>query len=317
RGIRRHLTISNLVAIAGLGVAFIRAVVIVGVRRPAVVLSVGGYGGVACALAARLWRIPVVTLNVDAVVGAANRLIGRFAERSLVAFEGTAIPRAVVTGVPVREEILAVDRSEPARVAARAALGVGAGRKLIVFVGGSLGARRINEVAVGLRDRYSDRSDLAFRHICGAREHERLVSQARFITVDSSDTGLEYRLVRYEEKMSDVLCAADVLVGRAGAMTVAELRVIGLPAILVPLPGAPGDHQTKNAEALASLGGAVVVPDADATPERLAHEIDAILADDRVAEAMGRAAKAEGSRDAAGVIAKIIDGIAAHRGERS
>jgi undecaprenyldiphospho-muramoylpentapeptide beta-N-acetylglucosaminyltransferase len=305
RGIVRRLSLDNVVAAVGLAFAFVRAMAIVGRRRPAVVVSVGGYGGVACSLAARAWRIPVVTVNVDAVIGSANRLIGRFATTSAVAFEGSGLPRAVVTGVPVRQAVLDADLTAPGRDRARGALGVGEGRRLVVIVGGSLGARRLNDAAVGLRRLFADRSDLAIHHICGRREYDRLVHD------DLPGGALEYQLIAYEEQMPDVLCAADLLVGRAGAMTVAELQVIGVPSILVPLPGAPGDHQQKNAEALAALGGAIVVPDADATAERLAAEIDAIVGDDARRRAMAAAAHAGGTPDAAAHIAGIVDDIAA------
>ena len=304
RGIVRAISLDNLAAAVGLAIALCRAIVIVGRRRPSVVISVGGYGGLAGSLAARAWRIPVVTINVDAVVGAANRLIGRFAHTSAVAFDGTGLPRAVVTGVPVRAAILAADRTPLGRARAREALGVGAGRHLIVIVGGSLGARRLNDAAVGLRHRFADRADLAIHHICGAREYDRLVHEP------TPSGALEYRLVGYEEEMAEVLCAADLVVGRAGAMTVAELRVVGVASILVPLPGAPGDHQQKNAEALAALGAAVVVPDAEATPERLAVEIDAIVGDGERCRAMADAARTHAAPDAAAHIAQIVDDVA-------
>jgi UDP-N-acetylglucosamine--N-acetylmuramyl-(pentapeptide) pyrophosphoryl-undecaprenol N-acetylglucosamine transferase len=305
RGIVRRLSLANLVAVAGLAAAFCRAIVIVGRRRPGVVVSVGGYGGVACSLAAKAWGIPIVTVNVDAVVGAANRLIGRFAHTSAVAFDGTGLPRAVVTGVPVRAAILAADQTPAGRARARGALGVGEGRHLVVIVGGSLGARRLNDAAVGLRRHFADRVDLAIHHICGAREYDRLVNEVAPPGV------LEYRLVGYEAEMPEVLCAADLVVGRAGAMTVAELRVIGVASILVPLPGAPGDHQQKNAEALGALGAAVVVPDAEATAERLAAEIDAIVGDRERRHAMAHAAHAEAAPNAAVHIAQLIDEVAA------
>jgi undecaprenyldiphospho-muramoylpentapeptide beta-N-acetylglucosaminyltransferase len=303
RGIVRRLSMVNAVAVAGLVVAFARAFVLVGRHRPEVVVSVGGYGGVACALAARAWRIPVVTVNVDAVVGLANRLVGRFAVISVVAFPGTAIPRAVVTGVPVRDEILAVDRSPEGRASARKAMHIEPGQHLVVIVGGSLGAKRLNDAAAGLRTRYADRADLVIHHIAGERDYDRLVHEPAI------DGVLEYRLVEYEDQMGEVLGAADLLIGRAGAVTIAELRVTGVPSILVPLPNAPSDHQRKNAEALASLGGAVVVADADATADCLADAIDTLLDDEGARTEMERAARSDTNRDSAGHIAGIIDDV--------
>ncbi len=308
RGVRRRFTVANLLALIGLGVAFARALWIVGVDRPKVIVAVGGYGGVACALAGRVWGVPVVTVNVDAVVGAANRLIARFAKASTVPYPGASVPRAVVTGVPVREEILAVDRSAPGRDEVRARRGIGPGQQLVVVVGGSLGARRMNDVAVALRSRWAVRDDLVLHHICGTRELERMAA------VPVPTGSLDYRLVGYEEQMADVLCAVDLLIGRSGAMTVAEVRATGVPSILVPLPGAPSDHQRHNAEALARLGGAIVVADADATGERVGDLADSLLGDQRRLDEMGQAARAGFTPDAAARIAELIDEVAAGHG---
>ena len=119
--------------------------------------------------------------------------------------------------------------------------------------------------------------------------------------------GLAYRVVPFEDRMPVLYRAADVCVCRAGAMTVAELLVCGLPAILVPLPGAPRDHQTRNAEALVAAGAAILVPDAECTAARLETELAALLSDaDRLA-AMGAAARRLGHPDAAATVAELVD----------
>ena len=118
RGIQRRLTMANVGALVGLARAFGRALSLVRHRRPSVVVALGGYASVACALAAVLFRIPIVVAEQNAVPGAANRLVARFARAAAVSFPGTDLPRAVVTGNPVRPEILAVDRKRdlaPAR----------------------------------------------------------------------------------------------------------------------------------------------------------------------------------------------------------
>ncbi len=107
--------------------------------------------------------------------------------------------------------------------------------------------------------------------------------------------------------MPDFYNAADVCVVRAGAMTVAELLVSGVPAILVPLPGAPRDHQTRNAEALVDMGAAVLVPDHECTGRRLALELDALLADPGRLQAMCAAARENGHPDAAARVAELVD----------
>ncbi|MEA2931614.1 MAG: UDP-N-acetylglucosamine--N-acetylmuramyl-(pentapeptide) pyrophosphoryl-undecaprenol [Actinomycetota bacterium] len=309
RGFARRLSprgmVDNAGAAWGLTRALARAVALVRRRRPAVVVAVGGYAGVPCGLAAAAARVPLVVVEQNAVPGAANRLLGRFAKASAVSFPGTDLPGAVVTGNPVRPEILAVDRSDAGRAAARAALGIPDGRKVVAVTGGSLGALRINRAVLGAAERWAGRRDLAVRHAVGARDWE--LVQAGQPTLPPDGEGLVYQPVRYEDRMGLLMAAADLLVCRAGGNTVAEAAVVGLPAVLVPLPNAPGDHQTANARALADAGGAVLVPDGELDADRLVTEVDRLLADDARLAAMGRAAATVGRRDAAERVAALVE----------
>jgi UDP-N-acetylglucosamine--N-acetylmuramyl-(pentapeptide) pyrophosphoryl-undecaprenol N-acetylglucosamine transferase len=303
RGIARRLTLDNVGAAAGLAQGVGRALRLLRRLRPAVVLSVGGYASVPCAAAAVLLRVPLVLHEQNAVPGLANRLVGRFARASAVAFEGTALPRAVVTGNPVRPEVLAVDRSPAGRAAARAELGLPAEGVVIAAAGGSLGSRRINEAMLGLVARWAARPGLAVRHAVGSRDWPEVSERLP----RPEPGGLVYQPVEYEERMALLLAAADVMVGRAGGTTVAELVVVGLPSVLVPLPIAPGDHQTANGMALARVGAAAVVPDAEFTADRLAAELEPLLADPARLDAMGAAARTLARPDAAQRVAALME----------
>jgi undecaprenyldiphospho-muramoylpentapeptide beta-N-acetylglucosaminyltransferase len=303
RGIERRLSRTNLEAVPGLAVAVGRSLRLVARRQPAVVLSVGGYAGLPAAVAAVMLRVPLVVAESNAVPGAANRLAGRFAAAAAVAFEGTPLPRAVVTGNPVRPEVLAVDRSPPGRQAAQAELGLPPGRSLVAVFGGSLGALRINEATLELVQSWAARQDLTVYHVVGRRDWAEMSSRAAGLELDPA----LYRPVQYEERMPTLYAAADIVVCRAGATSVAELAVVGLPAILVPLPGAPGDHQTANARWLADAGAAVRLADGDCTAVRLAAEIDGLLADRDRMEEMGRRAKQVGRPRAADHVAALVE----------
>ena len=302
RGIQRRLTPANLGAAAGLARALARALRLVRRRRPAVVVGLGGYASVACGLAAAAWRVPLVVVEQNAAAGAANRLLARWAKGVAVGFPTAALPGAVCTGNPVRPEILAVDRARQ-RAAARAALGVGEDRFLVAALGGSLGARRINEAVVEMAEEWRLRSDRHIRHIAGRRDYERIAEQ-----VESTGGGeLGYDLVEYEDDMAAVYAAADLVVSRSGASSVAELAAAGVPAVLVPLPGAPSDHQTANARALADAGAAVVVADGELDGLRLAAEIDSLAADPGRLDGMGRAARAAARPDATAAVVDLIE----------
>lgn len=306
RGIRRSLRPEALWANAGAVLGLLWATVVslasFATRRPRAVVVVGGYAGFPAGFAAVVTRVPLILVNTDAVPGAVNALLGRFAAASAVAFAGTELPRAQVTGTPVRPELGALDRSPAARHAARIALGLPADRSTVATVGGSLGARRINTAVAGLAERWADRADLSLYQVAGRRDYEQFAR-----TSGGAGAGLAYEVVPFEDRMAVFYAAADLYVCRAGAMTVAELLVCGVPAILVPLPGAPRDHQTRNAEVLVAAGAAILVPDAECTAARLESEVGALLADpDRLA-AMGEAARQMGHPDAAARVAALVD----------
>jgi UDP-N-acetylglucosamine--N-acetylmuramyl-(pentapeptide) pyrophosphoryl-undecaprenol N-acetylglucosamine transferase len=312
RGVQRRLTRENLEAAGGLLVACALAFAIVLRRRPRVVVTVGGYAGLACSLAAIVLRVPLVVVSCDAVAGASNRLVARFARKCAVAFETTSLHNQVVTGAPLRKAVLGTDRSPHGRNAARAALGVPAGRFLLAVEGGSLGARRLNDAALGLAKSWAARNDVTIYHVAGERNLAEVTREAGGLGLGPQalpETGLDYRLVGYERQMPALLAACDFSVCRAGASTVAELAAIGTPSALVPLPGAPNDHQTRNAEALAWAGAARLIPDEDCSAERLEEIVAPLLDDPERLESMSSAAAAAGHRDAAERVAALVESV--------
>jgi UDP-N-acetylglucosamine--N-acetylmuramyl-(pentapeptide) pyrophosphoryl-undecaprenol N-acetylglucosamine transferase len=312
RGLQRRLTIENLGALAGLLVASTLAVAIVVRRRPRVVVTVGGYAGLPCALAAILLRVPLVVVSYDAVPGASNRLVARFARKCAVAFEACALPNQVVTGAPLRASVLQASRSVEGRAVARDALKIPAGRSVLAVAGGSLGARRLNEAAIGLARTWAQRGEITIYHVAGERNLEQVKATAAALGLGPQPAGgtrLDYRLVGYERRMPDLLAACDLAVCRAGASTVAELAAIGTPSILVPLPGAPNDHQTANAEVLARVGAALLLADAECTPEGLSDLVASLLGDASRLASMGAAAAAAGRRDAAEQVAALVESV--------
>ncbi len=303
RGIRRSLApgalAANLAALTGLAAAMARALYDVGRWRPRVVVSVGGYAAAAVATAAVLWRRPLVLVDLDATPSVTHRLLARFATVRCVAL-GEASAGVVVTGAPVRQDLAGIDRSTEGRQSAKARLSppIDAGRRVVVVMTGSLGATRVNRAVVELAERWRDRDDLALVQVTGRRDHQWVLASRPAVG------RLDYRVIEFAE-MATWWAVADVAICRAGAMTVAELTVLGLPAILVPLPGAPGDHQGHNARSLASAGAAVVVTDAHCDAPTLDREVAEMLEGARWDE-MSRAAKRLGRPDAAREIARVV-----------
>ena len=298
RGIPRQLSLTAVAAAAGLVVAVARAIVLLGRHRPGVVLAVGGYASLPCALAAVLLRVPLVLQEQNSTPGSSNRLVGHFARAAAVAFPGTDLPRAVVTGRPVPAEIEAIDRSPAACRAARRDLGLPETGLVIGVTGGSLGALSVNRAVVELADRWADRAELAIYHVIGSRD---------FANLPRPRSGrLVYLAVEYESRMPLLLSAADIMIGRSGGW-VAELAAAGVPSVLIPLPNAPGDHQTGNARAMEGAGAAVMVPDADCTGATLEATLAPLLSEPARLEAMAAAARRLGRPGAAGRVADLLE----------
>jgi|TARA_B100001105_G_scaffold32708_1_gene22923 undecaprenyldiphospho-muramoylpentapeptide beta-N-acetylglucosaminyltransferase len=295
RGIQRRLTPANVGALIGLLAGFLRAFLLLSRARPRVVLSLGGYASIPCGLAAVALRVPLVVAEQNAVPGAANRLLGRFARACAVSFAGTALPRPELTGNPVRASIRsAVDT----RVEARDRLGVGE-RSLLVAFGGSLGARRLNRAVADFVEGWGG-GPLVVRHVVGSRGW----SAGEMAT--ELPAGVEYLAVAYEHDMPTLLAAADLVVCRSGATSVAELAVLGVPSVLVPLPGAPGDHQTANARHLSESGGAVLLADADLDGSTLDGILGRLLADAPRRDSMAASARSTALPDAADRVVDLI-----------
>ncbi len=303
RGIQRRFSLANASAAFDLLRALWLGVRLVKAHDPAVVVVLGGYASAACGLGAVLHGVPLVLLEQNQRAGAVNRLLRRFARAAAVSFEGTDLPRSVVTGNPLRPEIRAVAES-PDPEASRRALGLPDDRTVIAVFSGSLGSRRINDAVTGLAERWSDREDLAIRHVIGRRDFE---SAPRPRADDAA--GLVYQPVEYEDRMHLLLDAADVAVTRAGG-AVFELMATGVPAVLVPLPIATRDHQSANARAVAATGGALVVPDDELDTDRLERELERLLADPDRLVAMGEAMRRASTVDAAERAAELVEAVA-------
>jgi UDP-N-acetylglucosamine--N-acetylmuramyl-(pentapeptide) pyrophosphoryl-undecaprenol N-acetylglucosamine transferase len=258
--------------------------------RPDAVLGGGGYVAGPVGAAAVAARIPLVLTEADSHLGLTNRLLAPRARRVCLAFPlpGREAERYRVTGRPVPPPV--TDRP-----AARATFGLAPGEICVLVFGGSLGARSINDAAIAAF------SDAPFRvlHACGLRDYETLRERL------GTPPPRNYALRPYITPFGEALAAADLTVARAGG-SIFEVAAHGLPAILVPYPHAAADHQTSNARWMVEAGAAVVVPDAELTPQRLDDEVGALLGDAPRMAAMAQASLALARPDAAKDIAHEV-----------
>ena len=277
--------------------------------RPALVFTTGGFVSVPPALAARALGIPLVIHEQTAVPGLANRLTGRWASRIAVSYplRNGALPaaRVVLTGNPVRPELL-----HGSREAAFARFGLDPALPLVYVTGGAQGSHRINRAVGEALPQLLGVCQIL--HQCGDNretgDHAWLEDRARALPA-----GLERRFaVRpwIGAELRDVYAAVSLLVGRSGAGTVNECCHLGVPAVFIPLPGTSGDEQTANARLVAQAGGAVVLPQSELTPERLAGTIMGLLRDSATLASMSLRARSLAVSDAALRLARLIREIA-------
>ena len=303
RGLRRSWrardVVANAVSALGLVVGVVKALSLVRRWRPSVVVSVGGYAAFAVSIAAVCWRVPLVLVEFDATPGAVHRYVARFAVKRCCAFASSG-DNVVVTGAPLRQSIEEIDRASGARREAKARLSppIDRDRLVVVVMTGSLGSGRVNAAVHDLADRWSARRDRTLVHVTGRRDY------VEYLALKPLSEGLDYRVVAFAD-MEELWQVADVAICRAGAITVAELTALAVPSILVPLPGAPHDHQSKNAQQVVRAGGAVLIRDSDCTGATLAETLDEIMTPSTL-DTMTEGAGSLAHRGAAGAIARVV-----------
>ncbi|MFT5222340.1 MAG: UDP-N-acetylglucosamine--N-acetylmuramyl-(pentapeptide) pyrophosphoryl-undecaprenol N-acetylglucosamine transferase [Glaciecola sp.] len=272
------------------------------------VVTFGGFVSLPAAMAARRLGLPLIVHEQNAVPGLANRLAARWADRVAITFPGSADrfvnpERTVVTGNPVREAILQLDRDAEREKAARSFRLRWVPRNLLVF-GGSQGARSLNRAIADTFGQW-DGEDVQILHATGLRlysETAALWEQARTGGID----GPRVRCVDFIDDMDAAYAVADIVVCRAGATSIAELTALGIPAVLVPYPHATADHQLHNARALAQCGAAVLIEDRELSGARLVEAVRPWLEDEDALRRASRAAKAFGRPDAAANVARLV-----------
>ena len=258
KGLRRKGVLALIIAPLQLGWALLQSLAVIIRRRPAAVLGMGGFVSGPGGVAAWLTRRPLIIHEQNAAAGMTNRLLARLARVVLQAFPGSfnSAVSAQTVGNPVREDIAAIP-SPAARYGERQ------GPLRLLVLGGSQGALSLNRVvpaALAMLD--ADVRPLV-RHQCGER-----TVQAAKEAYEQNEVDVE--LLPFIENMADVYAWADLVVCRAGALTVAELCAAGLPALFVPYPAAVDDHQTANAGPMAAAGAATIIQEVDLTPALLA-----------------------------------------------
>jgi UDP-N-acetylglucosamine--N-acetylmuramyl-(pentapeptide) pyrophosphoryl-undecaprenol N-acetylglucosamine transferase len=279
--------------------AVLQASRLLGALRPSCAISFGGYAAGPGGLAAKLRGIPLLVHEQNRVPGMTNRVLARFAARVLQAFPGTWEERkqAVTCGNPVRREVVGLDQPG-ARLAGRS------GPLRLLVTGGSQGARALNRLVPEALALLPAGLAVDVRHQCGrSREDEtRAAYQEVGVAVAASAA---ISIAEFIDDMAEAYGWADLVVCRAGALTVSEVAAAGLPAVFVPFPHAVDDHQTRNAEFLVECRAAVLMPEATGSARQLADILADLLQDRGKRLDMAVRARAAAVPDAADRVAAL------------
>ncbi|MFJ9123608.1 UDP-N-acetylglucosamine--N-acetylmuramyl-(pentapeptide) pyrophosphoryl-undecaprenol N-acetylglucosamine transferase [Streptomyces sp. NPDC102340] len=282
-GARRFLLPAALVKSGAQAKSVLRA------QRAQVAVGMGGYPSAPVIVGARMAGLPSVIHESNAVPGRANRFAALLTDQITLAFEESRAHlagsrHADVVGMPIAAELAALDRPR-LRDDARRALGAPAHGRLLLINGGSLGAARLTAAAADLARRWQDRTGVHLLIKTGPAALEDIRRRLVETGADRVATA-----VPYLDRMDLAYAAADLAVCRAGSATVAELATTRTPAVLVPYPYAPGDHQTHNARVLTDVGAGLLLPDADTDAASLAALVEPLLAEPSRLTAMSAAA---------------------------
>lgn len=290
RGLRGKGLLSWVVAPFRLLIALVQAGKVLRQNRPSVVLGMGGFAAGPGGMMARLMGIPLVIHEQNSVAGMTNRLLARMASRVLQAFPGSfgSDDGIATVGNPIRAEIADLpvqdERTEgPVRV---------------LVIGGSRGAMIFNQIVPEALRLITDPQRPEILHQCGEQHLE--VTKMAY-----ENAGVTGQVQQFIADMASAYQWADLVICRAGAMTVSELAAVGLPSLLVPYPFAVDDHQTGNARYLADADAAVLVPQTELTAKRLAEVLEDISHDSELLRSMGQQARSIASPDAARRVADI------------
>ncbi|OGQ22927.1 MAG: undecaprenyldiphospho-muramoylpentapeptide beta-N-acetylglucosaminyltransferase [Deltaproteobacteria bacterium RIFCSPLOWO2_02_FULL_44_10] len=281
--------IKKITSYARLPLLLFRAFCLVMFEKPSRVVSIGGYAAGPVTLVASLLRIPTVLLEPNAIPGLTTRLLARWVSLICLGLPeaARALPqkKVMLTGTPVRKSILGV-RSKSSKEKVKPFT--------VLCFGGSQGAQKINRAVLEALPHLQElTSSLRFIHQIGTQEKRERVKQVY------TERGFEASVFEFIGAMEKVYEEADLVIARAGAMTIAELTIATLPSILIPYPYSADDHQRANAESLVRIGGATMILEAELTGERLANEIKKLTEDSRHLLSMSQALLKRRQPDAA------------------
>lgn len=300
QGFKRSLSMDNVKTIQLFLKSIRQAKAILSEFKPDVVIGTGGYVSGAVVYAAAKLKIPTIVHEQNSVPGMTNKFLARYVDQVAVAFEDAKAyfpkQKTVLVGNPRAQEVAG---AKPSEILAEYRLDPT--KKTVLIFGGSQGALKINQAVLAALPEFA-KKEYQLLYASGERYYEEIEEQIGM----AKDGFKNISIQPYINQMADVMANSDLLIGRAGATSIAEFTALGLPAILIPSPYVTNDHQTKNAQSLVKAGAVTMIADADLDGANLVAAVDAIMLDEAKRERMKQASKTQGIPDASSRLYDLV-----------
>jgi len=289
--LRRYFSLATPIDFIKVFIGIIQSFINLFVWVPDVVFSKGGYGSFPVVFVSWIYRIPIILHESDSAPGLANRILAKFADKIILSFSGSENyfrkqkEKIILIGNPIREKLTLGDKSQ-----AKELFKIKSNKPVILILGGSQGAQKINEVVLSILPRLLELSEVI--HVTGEKNEKVIFGEADKILKFSENLKQFYHLGSFlnADYLMHAYALADLIINRAGASSIFEIAACGKPSILIPLPNSASDHQRKNAHDFARPGAAVVLEQENLTPNLLMEEISKILGNAvRIQEMSGKA----------------------------
>lgn len=306
-GLKRKVTFENLKIIMQAAGSLFKAKRILNQFKPDVVIGTGGYVCGPILMAAALSGIPTLIQEQNVIPGITNKILSRIVKCIALGYEAAKkrFPnpeKCIYTGNPIRPDI-----SLAQRTASREKLGIASDTFMVLVTGGSRGARTINRAMIGVHKHFRDDESICLYHVTGELEYKTVKNALGEVEDDRYGQGS--RIVKYEHDMPSAMAAADLIICRSGAISLAELAARDLPSILIPYPYAAEDHQTFNARVFVAAGAAKMIVDKYLTEKELIQDISDLRNEPRTLEAMSEASGTLKKIHAGSDIARLALGL--------
>ncbi|SHF42347.1 undecaprenyldiphospho-muramoylpentapeptide beta-N-acetylglucosaminyltransferase [Desulforamulus putei] len=307
-GMERKISFTNFKVLWQAWQGYREAARIVKTFKPDVVIGTGGYVCGPVVMAAARRGIPTLIHEQNALPGITNRILSKFVDQVAVTFEDSlkyfpGKAKVTLTGLPVRPEIMQAKRTD-----ALTSLNLSGEKLTLLVFGGSRGARKINQAMAEVIKKYGNHPKIQVLHATGQAGYQEFLHELTNNGIDL-DKYVNIIIKPYLYNMHEALAAADLVISRAGAATLAELTVLGLPSVLIPYPYASENHQEYNARALADRGAAVLIKDAELTGSKLVGTIEGIINQPDRLQSMSRASQKLGRPEALNDIIRCVEKI--------